>query len=403
MRLNSKTLIWPQPERGAMPFDLADYVQSIGLEMVRSRYTERISDIYDQGQKCYSPDNGKTWSLWEPVVMSRHLPEGVLRTLEGSLAHDRYTGRSVQMVLEGLFPHERADDALAGASVYYNKYRVYEAGGRRTPLYEEWLIQKGYSREHPLEKVWIGKNSMDAMVPFFTRGGKVLLPLQITVLGPDGKLANPGGGFTWTEIQLLVGQWRDQGQIEWNAGANIKMRPDQSTRGAIEPTLAEFPDGRILMVFRASNDANPAIGGYKWFCVSHDGGRTWTDPQPWRYSDGTPFFSPSSNPQFTMHSNGKVYWNGHLTPENPEGSDPRYPLVIGEVDPKTLMLVRDSVFTIDTRQPHEPRSISMHRGGQHEDRQTGEIVLYVTRARYNLDTGDAYAGDAWEYRIACDG
>lgn len=401
MWIKSRTLIWPQPERGTMPFDLAGYLHSSGLEMVRTRFTERTSDIYDEGQKCYSPDNGKTWSRWEPVVMSRHLPAGVLRTMEGSLAHDRYTGRSILMVLEGLFPHNQADDALVGASTYYNKYRVHETGSR-APLYEQWLIQKGCTREHPLENVWIGKNSMDAMMPLFTSGGRILLPLQITTLGPDGKIANPGGGFTWTEIQLLVGQWRDQGQIEWNAGANIKMRPDQSTRGAIEPTLAEFADGRILMVFRASNDVDPAMPGYKWCCVSHDGGLTWTDPQPWRYSDGTTFFSPSSNPQLTMHSNGKVYWNGHLTTVNPEGNDPRYPLVIGEVDPKSLMLIRDSVLTIDTRQPHEPKSISMHRAGQYEDRQTGEIVLYVTRAKYNQDTGAAYEGDAWEYRIVCD-
>lgn len=399
MRLQSKTLIWPQPDVGVIPYDLSVYLHPSGLELVRSRCTERKSDIYEEGQKCYSLDNGRTWSDWEPNVMSRRLPEGILRTMEGSPMHDRYTGRSVQTVLEGLFPHEKADDCLAGLSTFYNKYRVYEMNSRK-PVHEDWLMQKGYSREHPLEKVWIGKNAMDAMGPFFTSHGGILMPIPITVLGPDGKIANPGGGFTWHEIQFLVGRWRDQGQIEWNAGACIQMNPERSTRGAIEPTLAEFPDGRILMVFRGSNDANPAIPGYKWFCVSHDDGLSWTDPRPWHYSDGTPFFSPSSSPQLTRHSNGKVYWNGHLTPENPDGNAPRYPLVIGEVDPQSLMLIRESVFTIDTRQPHEPETISMHRLELHEDRQTGEFVAYMTRC--NVDAAGTYTGDSWEYRIAFD-
>jgi hypothetical protein len=166
--------------------------------------------------------------------------------------------------------------------------------------------------------------------------------------------------------------------------------------------LAEFPDGRILMVLRASNgwskDPECQIPSYKWFCVSSDGGFTWTEPQPWGYSDGTTFFSPSSNPQLTMHSNGKVYWNGHITPENARANGPRYPLVIGEVDPKSLMLIKDSVITIATREPDERESIAMHRVWQREDRETREIVLYMTR--YNTGPDGALLGDAWEYRVA---
>jgi hypothetical protein len=46
------------------------------------------------------------------------------------------------------------------------------------------------------------------------------------------------------------------------------------------------------------------------------------------------------------HSSGRVYWVGHITPENPRGNLPRRPLVIGEVDPKNLKLIRDCVVVV---------------------------------------------------------
>lgn len=64
----------------------------------------------------------------------------------------------------------------------------------------------------------------------------------------------------------------------------MEADPAASTRGTIEPTLAEMPDGRILMVMRGSNggskDPEFKIPGYRWHSVSSDGGYHWTKPQP---------------------------------------------------------------------------------------------------------------------------
>ena len=88
----------------------------------------------------------------------------------------------------------------------------------------------------------------------------------------------------------------------------------------MEPTIAEMPDGRILMVLRGSNDAKPQLPGHKWFTTSADEGKTWEPVTRWTCTDGSPFFSPSSMSQLVRHSSGRYFWIGNITPENPCGN-----------------------------------------------------------------------------------
>jgi hypothetical protein len=151
------------------------------------------------------------------------------------------------------------------------------------------------------------------------------------------------------------------------------------------------------MVMRGSNDANPKLPGHKWYSVSPDEGLTWTPPKPWRYSDGNPFFSPSSISQLLTHSNGKYYWIGNLCTENPRGNSPRYPLVIGEVDPRSLLLVKDSIVVVDTRQADDRPSVSLSNFTVHEDRATQELILHMTR-QFKEEDG-TLSGNAYLYRL----
>jgi hypothetical protein len=83
--------------------------------------------------------------------------------------------------------------------------------------------------------------------------------------------------------------------------------------------------------------------------------------------------------QLFTHSSGRIFWIGNITPENADGNSPRYPLVISEVDPASLGLVKSSVLELDTRQPEEPRVDISHFRAQ-EDYETKQIVLTVPRA-----------------------
>ena len=89
--------------------------------------------------------------------------------------------------------------------------------------------------------------------------------------------------------------------------------------------------------------------------------------------------------QLLRHSNGRCYWLGNISPENCRGNNPRWPLVIGEVDPKSLLLIRQSVITLDTKQPDE-EGINLSHWWAFEDRETGDIV--VPTYRYNIGYTD---------------
>src|SRR5204863_8584169 len=125
-----------------------------------------------------------------------------------------------------------------------------------------------------------------------------------------------------------------------------------------------FDDERILMVMRGGNNGILDQPGVRWRSISRDDGRTWSASEPWNFSDGLTMFSPGACSQLLQHSSGAWYWLGNVCPENPKGSYPRYPLVIGRVDPATLGVVHESLFVVDTWQPDsdpEPVMLSSFR------------------------------------------
>jgi len=208
------------------------------------------------------------------------------------------------------------------------------------------------------------------------------LPVQMTVLDDSGELYQPPRAHTYTEAVALVGTWTDKNRITWRMPTRVKGDPAKTVRGLIEPTIAEAPDGRILMVMRGSNSHDSTVASSKWFAVSNDEGETWSEPKRWAYDDGTSFYSPSSMSVLMRHSSGRVFWVGNITPENPKGNLPRFPLVIGEVDPQSLQLIRSSVVVVDQKNPEDANRGRLDLSHVHlmEDRETKEMILTYTRA-----------------------
>ena len=226
-------------------------------------------------------------------------------------------------------------------------------------------------------------------------GGGILLPVQITPLGADGKLYNPRSAYTYTDAAVLHGRWQGSSLL-WEMSEPIKGDPSRSTRGMDEPTIEFLDDGRLLMVLRGSNDRQPELASYRWFALSSDGGRRWDAPRPWTYDDGQPFFSPSSCSQLVRHSSGRLFWFGNITPENPRGNRPRYPFVVGEVDRRTGLLKRATVRTIDALQPGEDPILSLSNFYAREDRRSKELAVHMTRL---FARPDQWSGDAYLYRV----
>jgi len=348
-----------------------------------------------------SADNGRSWKK-SPVMpdFDTGLPYGYRRN-ETTYLFDPATQSLLTIVnaldTPGLDPN--AIEPSISLETYYLRYRV-SADGGRTWLFDKPIVQTGnYTQLHPFNTVWIGTNSIFlgdlGCIPLATRTGHILVPAQITVVGPDGELWNPMGVTTYTEVLILRGSWTTNHHLNWTASPPVRGDLNRTSRGVIEPTLAEFSDSRILMVMRGSNggksDPEFKLPSYRWFSTSRDDGQTWSTPKPWTYDDGQPFFSPSAMSTLFRHSSGRCFWIGNLTPMNCHGNLPRWPVVVGAVSPKSLTLIRDSVVVVDTEQPDDKTQgrLDLSHFSVIEDRETKEIVLVYPRSH------NAYKSREW--------
>ena len=336
-----------------------------------------------------STDHGRTWTPFTPQPdFAAELPKNYRRSpypgfvdpVNGKLLVTVFAMDREDIDRSVVEPEETATDS-------YIRYRVSLDGGR-TFLFDEPVIQEGdYDFKHPLEGLYLGKNAIflgdRGCRPIRTRQGKILVPAQITILNDAGDLETYGHGWDYYQSIVLIGSWREDSRLDWQVSRRIKADPALTARGLYEPTLAEMPDGRVLCVMRGSNgmkkDPEYQLPSRKWYSVSTDGGFNWTKPRPWTYAGGKPFYSPSSMSQLLKHSNGRYYWLGNISPTNCRGNSPRWPIVIGEVDAKSMMLIKDSVITIDTKGPNDPAGVQLSNFYAFEDRATGEIVLPMQR------------------------
>jgi len=238
------------------------------------------------------------------------------------------------------------------------------------------LIQKSYQENHPARGVIYRKNSI--VISFCSPikvNNKILLPCQKIPIKSD--FNNPL--FIKLQAGCFIGKWNRK-KIEWELSETVKISPEFSSRGLCEPTIAELENGTLLMVMRGSNAGMKDKPGYKWMSISKDGGYTWSKPSPFTYSNGENFFSPATGSVLVRSiKNRNLYWIGNITPENPDGNRPRYPLVIGLVDEEKMGIVKNSVKVIENRRKNDSPNVQFSNFRVYQDRKTKEIVLIMAR------------------------
>lgn len=368
--LKEKTLL-----QAPSPLSYAFYAQPDGLELMT--YSAR------------SADNGRTWVQQAPQPdFTSGLPKNYRRS-----PYPAFVDPTNGWMLTVIFAMDRPDvdrtieEPKETGTDSYIRYRVSIDGGK-TFLFDEPVIQQGaYDFKHPLEGLYLGKNAIFlgdmGCRPIRTKQGKILVPTQMTILDKNGAIETFGSGWDYYHCLMLIGTWQQEHRIAWTVSDPIAADPARTVRGLYEPTLAEMPDGRILCVMRGSNglkkDPKHELPSRKWYCVSTDGGFHWSKPEPWHYSNGKDFFSPSSMSQILVHSSGRFFWIGNVSPENCQENAPRFPLVLGEIDPASMMLLEDSVTVIDTKGPDDPEGLQLSNFYAFEDRETGDILLPTQR------------------------
>ena len=399
----SRDVFVPSPGLGQGLMGASFYTQRDGLRLMSVHVITQRSDTVEVAHIRYSDDNGRSWSDAAEWPMRFDAADGTGRRHFWGGYLDKQTDRFISMWNEGVLP---TDDPLEGMRQWAMHYAVSEDGGR-TELFREQIIHEGneYDEAHHLPGVTKGKNCVmvgdRGQVPLTRSDGVILIPVQSTPTGPDGDYYNPGKGFTYTDCMMLKGVWQENGRLSWTCSERVGGDPTRSTRGLIEPTIAELKDGSILMVMRGSNDAMPEWPAHKWMSFSRDGGDTWTEATPWTFEDGEAFYSPSACSELLPHSNGKLYWIGNICGENPRGNRPRYPLILGEVNQNTGLLIRESVAPIDDRQPGESERLTLSNFHAREDRETGDLLVFLPRFFVRGGEGEnRFTADLMQIRIS---
>jgi hypothetical protein len=384
------SLFLPSPGKGTAVMAIAYYAKTKGLDMVSLEQRWSRSDTIDTVFRRTSSDNGRSWSAPVESKTGEKRPNGTWRKHPRAGYADPASGRLLEFWMEAVLP---TDDPLEGLR-HYGVYYTVNGGPRRQLIHSG----PGYDAQHPIPGAQLGRNGFmlgdHGSAPITAPNGDILVPLEIFP-AKDGKLYNPGGGYTWSDSAVAIGRWRSS-ELEWTMSNVVQGDPAVTTRGMVEPTIAFLDRRRVLMVMRGSNDKNASLPGYKWYSLSSDGGRTFPAARPWTFTNGKNFYSPSSCSYLLPHSNGRLYWLGNITPGNPKGNRPRYPFVIAEVDKVTGLLQEKTVRPIDTRQNGENDLLTLSNFFAHEDRESKDIVLYMTRL---LALPDGWEGDGLRYRI----
>jgi hypothetical protein len=350
-------------------------------------------DFCDHYRQIVSVDNGRTWSEPRPFFTGRRLDGGSEYYNEIAAFLDPVTDRLFLPI-----DHQFKFDPKDGV----------------TPQ-EKWkmrFVEYDYSADRftTLETTDFGQKQavfISCCVPLLVNPDKVLIPAKAIMTTPTGEiLCYPGAsaGKAMQQSVMIAGD-RINGQWKWRLGGRIPALPmEVSSRGTHENSLARLRDGRLVVVMRGSNNRFLERPGFKWLAYSSDDGETWTKPEPVRWHDGFLMESGANCPAlFRSSKTGKLYFIGNpcLNGERAAGNAPRSPLVICEVQEEPFSFRRDRMTIIDQRQPQDQPTVQFSNFRFYEDRENGDLVLFMTRMG-EKDPKNSLMADLYRYRIELD-
>ena len=378
-----------------------------GLELEEIAFDGLKNDTPVNVRRRRSPDNGRTWSAWEPLppMVLNQKGKRVDWWMGGgngagtSNIYDPSAKVSISFWLRqtGFDPEDNENKKPIHNQLFYRLSHDHERtwGEPKQLVYED---SAPFDPEDPFNKNFLLRN--EALT-----GNNTIRHSNGTYIHCAAHASDPNDPDQhWRQMPLgsicFIGKWDRNKNYVWTAGNRISISPKISSRGLMEPTVEELKDGRLLVIWRGSNQGLDRLQapGRKWFSLSKDGGMTLSPVRELKYDDGTSFYSPSSYHRLFRHSRtGKLYWIGNIVANPPDGSNTRYPLVIAEVNEQLPALKRQTVTPIDDRQPGEHERLQLSNFEVLENRQTHVIKVYLSRYGENPD--DYWAANSYRYRL----
>ena len=426
--LVEKELIVPATGTGVAEKRLQYYLDAAGTVRKEIKEFQSQDDTADYREYRYSYDNGKTWTEWVREPLPAREPVGN-DEIDENLGY-----QNAQHVYNPVIGHFVS---LQCQFIYIDGYAATEAhywAGYTRPMHSFLMIENtdGTALERVLVKYEEGADysretyrTTDYLTTNISRGsdlivlanGDILFNLCIPVnvacqmAGLDLQEVFPttgGLGHAWA-LLVARGVWNaNTQQYDITYSEPVIVDDTISTRGLSEPMFAELPDGRILCIFRTATDKvegwtyrlDPNAPACKYYVISEDGGKTFSEPKPWGYENGEIIYSPSSICQVVKSEvNGKLYWIGNAcTKGEINGAYPRFPLLIIEIDQKTGLAIRNSAILIDTRRAGESEKVQLSNFCILEDCEAGTLEIYLSKLG-QFSGKPTYECETWKYTL----
>lgn len=329
-----------------------------------------------------SEDNGKIWNVTEEWASYRPREEKTGKEEYFLYSPNFFPNpRTDQVVrvytqvesVRGLFPWDAGNPWFQTGRIYSQ----YSGDGGFSWSSPKQLVTRGGDAVHWAPGIAYGVNgaNIEGVNPVPLGGDRFLLPSWSRRMGETKPI--------WHSA-AFIGTWTGDGDsIEWDMTAVCTVDKRWSNNGGDEPSLVLLPDGRLLMTMRVRTDPGDGtiLSSGKFWTVSADLGKTWAEPEPLRYTDGSQVLCPANLANiFLSLKTGKLYIVTNILDRPTYGCRPRFTLQIAEMDMGSFRVLKNTVTVIDandTAGGREPTT-DFSNFRWYEDRETKDIVLVMT-------------------------
>ena len=383
------------------------------------------SDYVNSSKVRTSTDNGKTWSEWEDIPfedISVMYGEDEFINAETvrvwNPVHKHYVSTYwTRYFIEG---HEKAYKGFwkRGEHTFFDHQYVAisETGdgkniSRSLVKYEDG---EDFNPDNPRNPKFLNKNCGFLNDVTVLKNGDIAVAVGVPIdvgcriAGLDVNKVFPSCPTIHRCVIVARGKYNEKMKQYDLAFSNPVILNDlRSSRGIDEPIVVELSSSRLLLVMRGSNVKSEAWNtriedgtpSFKWYSYSDDGGKTFTEAEPWRFDDREIIYSAATISKFIRSSkNGKLYWVGNIAPHTAYGNFPRYPLYIAEVNEKLGLLKKEGLTVIDTKGEGDTDKIQLSNFDIIEDRESKNFELTLEKIG-QFDADRPFYCETWHYEI----